>query len=70
MLIELKGPVQVRTNVPSPEFVTFPPGTKVNYSSKRRDEQMVHKISGWHHKYGILEAIEVTPWQDVPSWLK
>ena len=76
MIIELTKDVQVR--VPehkllpnaAPMFVTATKGTKVNYSSERREPgHKLHRFSCYTGKYGILEFACVTPVNEVPPWL-
>lgn len=76
MIIELVEDVQVR--VPEHKrppnslqtFVTISKGTKVNYSSERRDpDHKLHRFSCFAAKYGILEYACVTLTNEIPSWL-
>lgn len=70
MLIELKTAVQVRLP-DSSKFIIIKAGSKANYSSNRRDEDLwVHRFTTWHQPSGtILQHIEVIRGNEAPKWL-
>lgn len=68
MIIELAKDVAVR--IPeSDKFHTFKTGTKVNYSSQRNGQHMIHKFVAQTSRHGFLTYRCVTEFTERPDWI-